>query len=78
MRLRGGMVGRNIWGGRDGGFEVCEGCGGLGFQAAEFGGDAGLDVEFYVFGAGGVGFGAGLEGVDEGLGEADGGFAEVG
>lgn len=36
-------------------FEFTEGAGVFGFEAGELGGDAGLDVEFEVFGAGAVG-----------------------
>ena len=36
-------------------FELVEGAGLFGFEAGELGGDAGLDVEFEVFGAGAVG-----------------------
>lgn len=71
-------LGRGVGRSGDAGLEVVEGLRGLGVEAGELGGDAGLDVQFEVVGAGAVGFGAGLEGVDEGLGEADGGFAARG
>lgn len=66
VRLRGRVAGfsAGVRGGGDGGFELGEGFGGFGLEAAELGGDARLDVQFEVFGAGAVGFGAGLEGVD--------------
>lgn len=36
-------------------FEFTQGAGVFGFEAGELGGDAGLDVEFEVFGAGAIG-----------------------
>lgn len=80
MWLSGGVraVGGAVGSGGDGFFEVFEGFGGFGVETFELGGDAGLDVEFEVFGAGAVAFGAGLEGIDEVLGEVDGGFASGG
>ena len=50
--MRGGR--RRVGGGRDLGREVVQGAGGFGFEPGEFCGDAGLDVQFEVFGSGAV------------------------